>query len=208
MFEDAEKKSTKVDAEDIFSAVELTANEPVNAPLNSPTLNAPKPMPMAPAYSAPTGGSNKTWKMAVIILVVLIVLVLLVILGRFLYNKMVNPAAPAVVPIENLNLNQPINEPALNIVEPTPINEPVVEIDSDFDGLSDAREAELGTNSQLPDTDGDGLFDRQEADVYKTDPLNPDTDGDTYQDGDEVKNGYNPNGPGKLYTLPATTPAQ
>lgn len=208
MFEDAEKNSTKVDAEDIFSAVEPTANAPVSAPLDSPTLNAPQDSPMTPAYSAPTGGSNKAWKMAVIILAVLIILVLLVILGRFLYNKMVNSAAPVVAPIENLNVNQPINQPALNTVEPAPINEPAVEIDSDFDGLSDVREAELGTDPQLPDTDGDGLFDRQEVDVYKTDPLDPDTDGDTYQDGDEVKNGYNPNGPGKLFNLPETTPVE
>ncbi|MFH1482518.1 MAG: hypothetical protein ABIE46_03290, partial [Patescibacteria group bacterium] len=33
---------------------------------------------------------------------------------------------------------------------------------------------------------------------YKTDPKNPDTDGDGYKDGDEVKNGFNPNGSGKL----------
>ena len=33
---------------------------------------------------------------------------------------------------------------------------------------------------------------------YKTNPNNPDTDGDGYLDGDEVKNGYDPNGDGKL----------
>jgi len=37
--------------------------------------------------------------------------------------------------------------------------------------------------------------------VYKTDPLLADTDGDGYSDGSEVKNGYNPLGPGKLYSL-------
>jgi hypothetical protein len=41
------------------------------------------------------------------------------------------------------------------------------------------------------DSDGDGLPDTVEA-VYKTDPANPDTDGDGYKDGDEIKNGYNP----------------
>ena len=49
------------------------------------------------------------------------------------------------------------------------------------------------------DTDGDGLFDREEVKVYATDPLKPDTDGDGFSDGDEVKGGYNPRGAGKLY---------
>jgi len=41
--------------------------------------------------------------------------------------------------------------------------------DSDFDGLSDDKEKEIGT-----------------------DPFNPDTDGDGYFDGTEVEKGYNP----------------
>lgn len=48
------------------------------------------------------------------------------------------------------------------------------------------------------DTDQDGLPDFIELEKYKTDPKNPDTDGDGYKDGDEVKNGFNPNGSGKL----------
>ncbi len=48
------------------------------------------------------------------------------------------------------------------------------------------------------DSDLDGLTDWQEIHIYHTDPYNPDTDGDGYQDGAEVKAGYNPNGPGKL----------
>jgi len=51
------------------------------------------------------------------------------------------------------------------------------------------------------DTDNDGLFDREEVEVYKTDPLNFDTDGDGFLDGDEVKAGYNPKGEGKLYEV-------
>ncbi|MFA6272261.1 MAG: hypothetical protein WC693_04110 [Patescibacteria group bacterium] len=47
------------------------------------------------------------------------------------------------------------------------------------------------------DTDGDGLFDTDEAD-YGTDINNPDTDGDSYKDGQEVDGGYNPNGAGIL----------
>lgn len=73
--------------------------------------------------------------------------------------------------------------------------------DSDEDGLSDEEEEQLGTNSGVVDSDNDGLFDREEVKVYKTDPLKPDTDGDGYSDGDEVKAGYDPKGPGKLYEI-------
>jgi hypothetical protein len=73
--------------------------------------------------------------------------------------------------------------------------------DSDSDGLTDAEEAELGTDPVEPDTDGDGLFDREEVRVYETDPTNPDTDSDGYEDGAEVDAGYDPNGPGKLFDL-------
>lgn len=48
------------------------------------------------------------------------------------------------------------------------------------------------------DTDNDGLTDYEETNIYHTDVTNPDTDGDRYTDGEEVKNGYDPNGPGKL----------
>jgi hypothetical protein len=41
------------------------------------------------------------------------------------------------------------------------------------------------------DADQDGLPDSVET-IYKTDPANPDTDGDGYKDGDEIKNGYDP----------------
>ena len=58
--------------------------------------------------------------------------------------------------------------------------------DTDGDGLTDAREAQIGTDPNDPDTDDDGLKDGEEVDVYGTDPLNPDTDGDELKDGEEV----------------------
>lgn len=53
-------------------------------------------------------------------------------------------------------------------------------------------------NLASKDTDGDGLTDGDEQQKYKTNPNNKDTDGDGYTDNEEIKNGYDPNGPGKL----------
>ncbi len=44
------------------------------------------------------------------------------------------------------------------------------------------------------DTDGDGLTDREELDVFHTDSTVPDSDNDKYPDGHEVYNLYNPAG--------------
>lgn len=54
---------------------------------------------------------------------------------------------------------------------------------------------------KFKDTDGDGLSDYEEKKIYGTDPKNPDTDRDGMPDGDEVKRGRNPLGPGKLKDL-------
>ncbi len=63
-------------------------------------------------------------------------------------------------------------------------------VDTDGDGLTDAEEAELGTDPNSADTDGDGLTDGDEVNEYETDPLTADTDGDGLNDGEEV-NSYN-----------------
>jgi cytoskeletal protein RodZ len=47
------------------------------------------------------------------------------------------------------------------------------------------------------DPDQDGLSNAEEA-QYASDFWKKDTDGDGFSDGEEVKHGFNPNGPGKL----------
>ena len=49
-----------------------------------------------------------------------------------------------------------------------------------------------GTDPLSADTDGDGLSDGQEVNVYGTSPTNADTDGDGLKDGEEVGRGTNP----------------
>jgi cysteine-rich repeat protein len=65
--------------------------------------------------------------------------------------------------------------------------------DSDGDGLTEAEEADLGTDPLDADTDDDGISDKQEINGTgplvpwgPTDPLDPDTDDDGLRDGTEI----------------------
>ena len=58
--------------------------------------------------------------------------------------------------------------------------------DIDGDGLDAAAEGAAGTDPLDPDTDDDGLNDGDEVNTHGTDPLDPDTDDDGLSDGDEI----------------------
>lgn len=60
------------------------------------------------------------------------------------------------------------------------------ENDRDDDGLSDNDEISRGTDPLNPDSDGDGINDREEVYTTKTDPLKTDTDDDRLTDGEEL----------------------
>lgn len=60
------------------------------------------------------------------------------------------------------------------------------DVDQDGDNALDARELEMGLDPYNPDTDGDGVADGDELDIYGTDPFSWDTDGDGISDGEEL----------------------
>ncbi len=71
------------------------------------------------------------------------------------------------------------------------------DFDTDGDGLFDSDEAgRYKTDPLVPDadadTDGDGLSNVAEADTYGTNPTVADTDGDGLSDGEEVQRGTDP----------------
>ena len=62
-----------------------------------------------------------------------------------------------------------------------------VDLDSDGDGITDSNETDVyGTNPDNPDTDSDGLSDFVEIFTTGTDPVDSDTDNDFLNDGIEV----------------------
>ena len=72
----------------------------------------------------------------------------------------------------------------------------IVSADTDGDGIIDTLEFDLVGNLDdisAGDDDGDGLNSPDELLVHGTDPLLPDTDGDTLNDGDEIAKGTDPN---------------
>ena len=188
-------------AEDIFSEVDKTVKPEAFRPRD---VNSP----LAPSTVIP---AEYGWKNNKLIIFGLLFGGLFIIigggyLGLRLMSKNTPPAEETAVkeqpkPVQTEpevtapaeEIDNVVNQP----IQPT-VNQPV---DSDQDGLTDEEEAALGTNSGDPDSDQDGLTDREEAKVYGTDPLKADTDGDGYPDGQEVKNGFNPKGPGKLLEI-------
>ncbi len=94
-----------------------------------------------------------------------------------------NSSSSEGIDLENDTTEEEINDSIL----------PAVPVDSDNDGLTDDEEITLGTNLNIIDTDNDGLSDYEEVNIYQSNPLLVDTDGDSYPDGTEVRGGYDPN---------------
>lgn len=68
-------------------------------------------------------------------------------------------------------------------------------LDRDNDGLTNREEAELSLDPDNPDTDGDTLTDFDEVTLHLTDPLQTDTDGDDLRDDAELIAGTDPLAP-------------
>ncbi len=193
--------------EDIFAEVDQGSKPAVLKPRAADSK-------MPPSTVIP---EEETWRKNKILIFGLIFGgLLVVVVGGYFGLKLATGGVPTVketVVQEAVKNNQPTSETTNTTAEPpaqetnAPLSQPVEPaqvtqpVDTDQDGLTDAEEAQLGTNPNQADTDQDGLTDREEVKVYGTDPLKADTDGDGYNDGDEVKNGYNPKGPGKLLNI-------
>lgn len=111
------------------------------------------------------------------IIIILLFIIALVVSGISIYNQWFKKESPEVKTQEQ---------------------------DQDQDGLPEEWEKQYGLNPSnsgdaLEDSDKDGLINSEEY-KFKTNPKDSDTDKDGYSDGQEVVNGFNPNGSGKLET--------
>lgn len=104
------------------------------------------------------------------------------------------PVNPAPAPVDQAPApvdqgSAPVDQGAapVNSAPPPAENVPVpVAGDSDGDNLSDELESQHGTDPYNADTDGDGVADGDEINIYGANPLNADTDGDGLTDGNEL----------------------
>lgn len=214
--------------EDIFAKTDAPVNLPTGRPAvtpitpaqpvepagankaSAPTLPPPVPTPAMQratpvrTMATPPQVTNSRTGLVKAIVVFIIVAAIIAVAALITYLLLFKPTdvlESNETPINAAPEATPAATTSVPAVTPTPEATPKI-VDSDGDGLSDAQEIEIGTDVDVADTDSDGLSDREEALVYDTNPIDPDTDGDGYEDGAEVTNGYNPNGPGKLFAVP------
>ena len=200
------------------------APEPIPPPVAATPAPVPssQPLPQATQHQAPAGGSAPTvappvqkrpkpdgrHRVLKIVLAILISLVVIAAAGILAFVLIIqSPSEDGIIGSVDVDDEEQVvdEEPqdSDEFEDDEQDDEPeVVSKDSDGDGLTDDEEADAGTDPTKPDSDGDGLYDREEVQVYGTDPLDQDTDGDGFLDGSEVSQGFNPNGPGRLFELP------
>ena len=70
--------------------------------------------------------------------------------------------------------------------DPLDPNDPAFDEDSDRDGLTNSEELLIGTDPLNDDSDGDGLKDGEEVNMWGSDPLNDDSDEDGLLDSNEI----------------------
>src|SRR3989344_9416266 len=127
-------------------------------------------------FPQPKNTNRKSSKPAIVIIIIVIILLFLVAIGVITMRLLGTTATP--VPSST----------------PLPSEVPAI-IESSAPVSSPSPAVVVGGGGE--DADHDGLLNAEEQ-LYGTDPANPDTDGDGYNDGEEVKNGYNPLGEGTL----------
>jgi hypothetical protein len=91
--------------------------------------------------------------------------------------------APVTAPAPEPVADTAVTETSEPVVADTAVATPD---DLDADNLADALEWDLGLDPNTPDTDGDGVADGDEINIYGTSPTLFDTDGDGASDGEEL----------------------
>ena len=188
-----------------FGKKKSTTEQPANGK-KKPAVETIDPTVIERIHVMPArfyAASPKKRSTITVILIVVGVLLLAVLAGlAYVFFKPQTPSQPAAN--QNANVSQPVNQngntnqPAANQNQNlnTNTSEPIVPTTTPT-----STNANVNTNTNTntsgqpltrgPDADSDGLTTAEET-LYGTDPLNQDTDFDTYADGSELLNGYDP----------------
>lgn len=138
--------------------------------------------------------AKKRSSLTVIILVGVLVILILAAVAVYFFVTLSNQSE-TISPVEQPTNNQPVvevepldnlNSTTTDIVTEIPVTDVPTSTDEIIVDPAEIEAQELST-----DQDRDGLT-LVEEQFYKTNPELSDTDGDTYSDGSEVVNGYNP----------------
>ena len=100
----------------------------------------------------------------------------------------VTDAPPAAVTMGDSRPLAPEPEVVAETTTEPIVADTATETDADGDNYPDAQEVEIGLDPNNVDTDGDGVADGDEVNIYGTDPFTWDLDGDGVSDGDELYN--------------------
>lgn len=158
--------------------------------ISSPDIVPPAPLaPPVFQQPAPQKQEGRRWVLVTLgaFIAVLLIGVIVFIAIRLLSQGGSQVSIPSFSPI-------PTAVPTPSIPTATPITETPIP-----QATVTATPAPDGGADDVADPDNDNLTNAEER-FYGTDPANADTDGDGYKDGEEVRNGYNPLGEGKLDT--------
>ncbi len=168
-------------------------------------------------YVSDAGGSNKKSPLLMIMIVVL-VLIIIGGVGFFMYQRMNNTTPEDTNQlVANLNTqpnptNQPLNTNTNStnntnrLTNGNANTNGVISLNSNintnsvFQNTNTSANVNAITVTSSEDADNDGLTNVEEA-LYGTSLTVADTDGDSFADGQEVLNGYDPNAAGKALTL-------
>lgn len=133
---------------------------------------------------------KKSKKMAIVLFVILAIVVL-DIPGK-IFTKNINNTTEiqTISTMTDEEVSEYISEIPGQKINLDDYYEELKNIPSDIDGLSQYDKAAMGLDeSDDSDSDGDGLTDREEIEVYGSDPLKSSTAGDLYLDSYKVEHG-------------------
>ncbi len=187
------------------------ANQTVTPPVNAMGENIEAQLAgLSSSFEeAPAEKKGKTLKIVLVVVLAILLLGLLYLI----YDKFIAAQAETVsepIPTVETKIEDDATEPTpvvTPVVTPetpsVPVSEEIIAtpsiplgtttapnsnlIDTDGDGLTDEQERVLGTDINSKDTDGDGLTDYEEVNIYNTNPSQVDSDGDGLSDYEEVK---------------------